>query len=255
MPPHEFTILPALLALHKIDGELQELSNRRHHLVKDQLALQHRITELQAAVAETESAERKLQATIAAHELDMKARQEHVEKMRQSLNTTKTNKEYSAILVQISTDKVELDKVETAALELMDQQQKNAQNLQNLRRQLDTAQATLAGAQQQNAAQVAAVDDELQACREARRQAMAKVPHEALRQYERIGKKYPGQALAPVEYREKDLDTITCGGCFMSLNIEDINLLRGRDEVRHCHSCGRILYLPEMVPHDLPSSV
>lgn len=31
----------------------------------------------------------------------------------------------------------------------------------------------------------------------------------------------------------------------MGLNIEHLNALRGRDEVRRCNSCNRILYLPE----------
>ena len=255
MPPDEFTILPTLLALHKIDSALNELNSRRRHLLKDQVTLQNNIARLHAAIAEAESAERKLQAAIAAQELDMKVRQEHIEKMRQTLNTTKTNKEYSAILVQISADKVEQEKVETATLELMEQQQKNAQNLQALRQQVGAIEATLSQSQQQSATEVAEVDEQIRTHQEARSQALPKVPPEALHQYERIGRKYPGQALAPVEFQESDLETITCGGCFMSLNIEDVNLLRGRDEVRRCHSCGRILYLPEMLPHDMPSSV
>lgn len=249
----DFTMLPSLLNLHQIDNELHELEHRLNTLLKDQVAAKADISRIKAEIVEMESAGRKLQATMAAHELDVKARQEHVEKMRTSLNTTKTNKEYSAILVQISAEKAENKKVEDVILECMEQQQKNEENLQSAHRQLAAAEAALAELQKLNAQRVCDIESRMQKLRESRRIALDKIPRDASQQYERIRKKYPGQVMAPVEFDENDLDTITCGGCFMSLNMEDVNLLRGRDEVRRCHSCGRILYLPEMIPHHVTS--
>ncbi len=249
----DFTMLPSLLNLHQIDNELHELEHRLNTLLKDQVAAKADINRIKDEILEMESAGRKIQATMAAHELDIKARQEHVEKMRTSLNTTKTNKEYSAILVQISAEKAENKKVEDVVLECMEQQQKNGENLQSAHRQLAAAEAALAELQKLNAQRVGEIESRMQKLRESRRIALAKIPRDAAQQYERIRKKYPGQVMAPVEFDDNNLDTITCGGCFMSLNMEDVNLLRGRDEVRRCHSCGRILYLPEMIPHDVIS--
>jgi predicted nucleic acid-binding Zn-ribbon protein len=51
-----------------------------------------------------------------------------------------------------------------------------------------------------------------------------------------------------VQWDEDDDESVSCGACFMGLNIEHVNALRGRDEIRRCNSCNRILYLPEMMP-------
>jgi hypothetical protein len=68
-----------------------------------------------------------------------------------------------------------------------------------------------------------------------------------LRQYDRVSQKYPGDAMAVIEYDENDLDNISCGSCYMGLTTEHLNGLRGgRDQILRCDSCTRILYLPEM---------
>ncbi len=40
---------------------------------------------------------------------------------------------------------------------------------------------------------------------------------------------------------------VSCGSCYMGLNVEHLNALRSRDTIRRCDSCNRILYLPEML--------
>ena len=53
---------------------------------------------------------------------------------------------------------------------------------------------------------------------EARRAEAAKnVPTDALRQYDRMSIKYPGDAMAALECHEDDHETISCGACFISL--------------------------------------
>ncbi|HTV48784.1 MAG TPA: C4-type zinc ribbon domain-containing protein [Phycisphaerae bacterium] len=245
-----FTTLPSLLALYRIDNELHDFQSRLTGVLKDQRELEASIKKLGADLAELESAGRKIQATISSYELDLKARQEHIDKMRTSLNTTKTNKEYSAILVQISAEKEEISKLEGVVLDLMGQLETNGKSASGVRDQLTAIQANLVESQKRSAQQVSELQSRIKSLELARGQAAARVPKDALTQYERVGKRYPGHAMAPVEFDENNLEDISCGGCFMSLSTEDVNLLRGRDELRRCQSCGRILYLPEMLPQD-----
>ena len=44
-----------------------------------------------------------------------------------------------------------------------------------------------------------------------------------------------------------DLDSLSCGSCYMGLNVEHLNALRGRDVIRRCDSCNRILYIADML--------
>ncbi len=241
------TILPSLLVLHKIDHDIHEFQGRLAALLKDQVAVEANIGKLSANQVELESTGRKLQATISGHELDIAARQEHIEKMRQSLNITRNNKEYSAILVQISAEKAEVVKIEKLALELMQQLEVNGTSLADIKGQLEKAQSSLAETQRKNSEQVGEVKEFIAQLEAKRGEALANVSPDARRQYERLMQKYPGNVMAPAEFDEDDLENVSCGGCFMSLNVEDVNLLRGRDEIRKCNSCGRILFLPEML--------
>ena len=240
--------LPALLALFKIDRDLHTLRQGLENVQRDQKRQQGKIADLTRSLESQELANRKLQAEVNSKELDLRTRQEHIEKMRTSLGSTKTNKEYSAILVTISAEKSEVAKLETIVLEQMQQVETNSAGLAAIRGQIETENGVLAKIQAEHGEKVAALEGQIQAAEARRAEASKNVPPDPLRQYERASQKFPGDALAPVDYDENDLDSASCGSCFMGLNVEHVNALRGRDEIRRCNSCQRILYLPEMMP-------
>jgi predicted nucleic acid-binding Zn-ribbon protein len=167
--------------------------------------------------------------------------------MRGTLNTTKTNKEYSAILVHISAEKNEVSKIETALLEQMQQVETLGKALEGIRQQIGAEQQVLAKIESEHAEKVNTLNSQIAAMEARRNEAARHVPPDALRQYDRVSQKYPGDAMAHIEFDESDLDSISCGSCYMGLNVEHLNALRGRDEIRRCNSCNRILYLPEMM--------
>jgi predicted nucleic acid-binding Zn-ribbon protein len=239
--------LPALLALYKIDRDLHQLRVGLDNVQKDQKRQQGKIAQLTKDLQTQETAYAKLQADISNRELEVKSRQEHIDKMRTSLNATKTNKEYSAILVQISADKAEVAKMETALLEQMQQLETMGKTLAGVKEQIAAEQQVLAKIESEHSEKVNGLNKEIAALAAHRAAAAANVPAEALRQYDRVSIKYPGDAMAPLEFDEDDLDSVSCGSCFMGLNVEHLNALRGRDAIRRCDSCNRILYLPDML--------
>ncbi len=247
--------LPALLALYKIDRELHQLHVGLDNVQKDQKRQQIRIAQLVKDLDTQDTAHKKLQAEILTRELEIKTRQEHIEKMRTSLNTTKTNKEYSAILILISGEKSEVSKMETALLEIMQQAETLAKAVAGLREQIAGEQRELAKIESEHADKVSSLNGQIAGLQGKRNDAAKHVPVEALRQYDRVSQKYPGDAMAPLEFDESDLDSVSCGSCFMGLNVEHLNALRGRDAIRRCDSCNRILYLPEMLDLKTPAAL
>jgi len=245
MPPT--VTLPALLSLFKIDRDLQHLKSGLENVQKEQKQQQARIAQYKKEAETQDTAFKKLQADISIKELDMKTRQEHIEKMRTSLNTTKTNKEYSAILVHISGEKAEVSKIETSTLEQMQQLETMGKALAALRETIAAEEVALTKIEAEHADKVAALSSQIDALAQRRAQAAQHVPPDALRQYDRVSQKYPGDAMAPVQVDEDDLESLSCGSCYMGLNIEHLNALRGRDAIRRCDSCSRILYLPDML--------
>ena len=240
--------LPALLALFKIDRDLHILRTGLDNVQRDQKRQLAKIADLTRSLETQESANMKLQAEVGGKELELKTRQQHIEKMRESLNTTKTNKEYSAILVTISGEKSEVAKLETATFEQMQTVESNAKALDAIRQQIAGEKVVLAKIESEQGEKVSTLQQQIREAEARRAEAAKAVPAEPLRQYDRISQKYPGDAMAPVNWDENDHDDVSCGACFMGLNVEHVNLLRGRDELRRCNSCNRILYLPEMMP-------
>jgi uncharacterized protein len=245
MPP--LVILPALLTLYKLDRDLHTLQVGLDGVQKDQKAQAAKIAALTKSADTQDAALKKLQAEIAIKDLDLKTRQEHIEKMRESLNLTKTNKDYSAILVTISGEKAEVSKLEGVVLEQMQIAETNQKALDAIRQQIATETETLKQIEAGQGEKVNALLGQINAVKARRAEAAKTVPAEALREYDRVSQKYPGDAMATIDYEENDLDTVTCGSCYMGLNVEHLNALRGRDAIRRCNSCGRILYLADMV--------
>jgi len=240
------TMLQALVALYKIDRDLHTLQTGLDNAQREQKRQAGRIAEMNKSIESQAAAMQKVQADQSGRELELKTRQEHIDKMRASLNTTKTNKEYSAILVQISGEKAEVATIEKGVLELMQTVETAQKSIADLKAQVLTAGAELAKIESEQAAKVGDLMGQIAALDKRRAEAAALVAPDALRVYDRVRQKYPGDALAPLEYDPDDLDSCSCGCCYMGLNTEHLNALKGRDEVRRCNSCNRILYLPEM---------
>ncbi len=239
--------LPARLALFKIDRDLNQLRVGLDNAQKDQKRQSAKIAQLVKDAETQETAQKKLQADINTRDLELKTRQEHIDKMRESLSTTKTNKEYSAILVHISGEKAEVAKLEGAVLEQMQQAETMGKAIAELNSQIASEQQALAKIESEHSEKVSGLNGQIQALEARRAEAAGSVPRDALQQYDRVSQKYPGDAMAPLEFEEDDLDTLSCGSCYMGLNVEHLNALRGRDEIRRCNSCNRILYLREML--------
>jgi len=241
--------IPALLTLFKIDRDLHALRVALDTVQKDQKRQQAKIVALQKDHDTRDLANKKLQAEVSGKELEIKSRQEHIDKMRATLNNTKTNKEYSAILITISAEKGEVAKIETAALEQMQTVESAAKEVASLKAQIAAEQAVLAKIEAEHSEKVSNLQRQIDELSIKRNDAAKHVPNDALRQYDRVSLKYPGDAMAPMEYDEGDLDNISCGSCYMGLTTEHLNGLRGRDQILRCDSCTRILYLPEMALH------
>ncbi len=61
--------------------------------------------------------------------------------------------------------------------------------------------------------------------------------------FERVAETYDGEALTPVEQQDEKKDIYSCGGCFMGIPTEMVNILLTKDELLRCPSCTRILVL------------
>jgi predicted nucleic acid-binding Zn-ribbon protein len=240
--------LEALLRLQSIEHQLVEVRRRLRTRSAAVEAQQTRVEQLQGEYQSLHDEHQNRQKDIAGVELDLKAREEQVAKLRLLLNTAKTNKEYATILTQINTIKADNSKVEEDALRLMQAADEVKQRAEQVKGQIEQAEQYLQQIQQTSAEEIGrleAMREELQAKRDG---AAADVPHQALSVFERISVTREGEAMARIEViGDKPPHEYVCGGCNMAISAEHANALRTRDEIRFGDCCGRILYLANIV--------
>ena len=71
------------------------------------------------------------------------------------------------------------------------------------------------------------------------------VPAEQLEIFKRVAETYDGQAVVEIEQQEGNKGVYSCGGCFMGITAESVNMLLTKDEIIRCPNCTRILILSD----------
>jgi predicted nucleic acid-binding Zn-ribbon protein len=237
-------MLAALLNLQSVERQLAAVKERLAGRKNAVISQQARLDKLKADWKTTHEKHLNRRKDSDRLSLELKAKEEQVIKLRSSLNSTKTNKEYAAILTQINTFKADNAKVEDAALKMILDAETIGSEANAIQQQIVSEQKRLEeieGASAQEIARLAAMLEDLTA---QRAEVASQVPRDALAFFDRIAPTFDGEAMAVIEvHGRKTPHEYICGGCYMSLNAEHANILRTRDELRTCDNCGRILYL------------
>jgi uncharacterized protein len=235
--------LASLLKLQAIERDLSHVRRRLQSKENVARAFQTKIDQLRAQQKAVTERLMRQQAQSDQHELERGSREDQITQLRTALNRTKTNKEYSAILTQINTCKADNAKLEDEILKIMEGLEAMKAEQEKTVAQIDAEQKRLDQVSQSNAAEVAKLTGMLDELKANRDQAAGQIEPGVLRMFERLAQARDGEAMAAVELVNSKRNEFTCGGCFMSLAAEHYNALLSKDEIRHCDSCGCILYL------------
>jgi uncharacterized protein len=236
-------ILDALHRLQEVELQITEVRqriDRKHRAVKSQAK---RISDLDAKIHNKEAALRTDQMEADRLDLDVKSTEAQVAKLRQALNLSKTNKEYSAVLTQLNTTKADSSKVEERLLGIFNQVEAKRKDVEVSREERAKEAARL----DELKAAAAALEEE---CRERleqltaeRSQAADQVPDKVLEVFNRVAKANDGEAMAMLHRTNPKREEYACQGCNMSVTLEQVNAILSRDEAILCNTCGRILYV------------
>ena len=238
--------LEAMLALQVIERQLADV-RRLFSSSSAAVAVQQRqVDELRQRLEALHDEVLAHQKEAGAVELELKSREEEVNKLRQTLNSTKTNKEYAAVLTQLNTLKADNSKLEDKALKLMQEVDQVRVQAGEVEGEIVQAEKRLEQVRQTSTdetARLQAMIDDLQAKRESAADA---VPGGPLSIFDRIATIRDGEVMAQIEIiGKKPPYQYICSGCNMSIAAEHANALQTKDEIRFCDCCGRILYLKE----------
>ncbi|MCF7973883.1 MAG: hypothetical protein K9N55_08715 [Phycisphaerae bacterium] len=178
-------------------------------------------------------------------ELDLRGRDQQIAKLRAALNTAKTNKEYASLLTILNTTKADNSKVETQILELMKAVEADEAECQKIRDEIEAQKEKLDQVRKEAESSAVALQQKVDSVQKEWDEAASMITPEALEVFRRVAETYDGEAVVDVEEQEGRSSVYSCGGCFMSITNESVNLLMTRDEIIRCANCTRILILKQ----------
>jgi uncharacterized protein len=223
--------------------ELQVLDSRVAGLERKLEAIPIRIHGIRDGLQQAKASVDAIRGKLDGARKDIRTKEKELEyqaaqrkKLEAKLYEVKTNKEYSAVLAEIESAKVEKDRIEEEILALMELQER-------LGREVVEADARLRPQEAEAKVQEAAATEELralevdvEAARSERESVVRDVPRDLLAQYARLLKGRAGLAVALVGSNG------ICSGCRVTLTPQRFNEVRQSSQILVCENCGRFLY-------------
>ena len=238
-------VLNGLIKLQSVEDRLRAAKAKLARSIRSVTLQENQVRSLQSAlVAKKEEAQlTKVQSDRL--EVELKSRDQEVSKLRASLNAAKTNKEYAAVLTQLNTTRADNSKIETQILELMKVIEADEQECANIRSQIEQRKQELEETRKKVDSSVAKHEAEIARIQTEWNEVAKAIPRKALDVFNRVAETYDGEAVATITEQEGRSAAYSCGGCYMGVPAESVNLLMTKDDIIRCSNCTRILVLGE----------
>ena len=235
--------LKCLVGLQEKDNEIKDLKDALE-IVPGQIAaaqkeLEGKRGKLNALQAEMDS----LKKRRGQLEQDAKTEADHMAKTKTKLPTVKTNKEYTAILLETDAIQAKIGEIEDKELEVMELLEVKEQEVPALEAEFKGEEDQFNEYKQKKEAEQARAQKELEEA-EAQRQALvASIDPKFVARYDKIRKARNNLAVVSVKGE-------TCQGCHQNLQPQVALEVRTGMRVHQCQSCDRFLCcIPEPEPH------
>jgi uncharacterized protein len=226
-----------LMELQQLDERLRALHVEQQHLPQQLqpyetacTAAQQALIQLQQGIALSERQRRTLE-----RELD--SLQAHLAKTQSRLHDVKTNKEYSAVLVEIDTGKQRIAALEDQVLDLMERTEQYRQDYHDHEQQLQAARNELDNQGRRVQRDQETLAERIAVGETKRQQLVNNLEAQLYAMYQRLAALRHGQA---VVYMQDG----TCGGCYLKVQPQLVSEIRRQEKLIVCPHCQRMLLWP-----------
>jgi predicted nucleic acid-binding Zn-ribbon protein len=236
-------VLNGLMKLQSVENRLRVVKAQLARCRRNVIIQENQIRSLQNSL---EAKKEEIQLTKVQSdrlELELKTRDEDIARLRASLNTAKTNKEYAALLTALNTTKADNSKNETQILELLKDIEADEVECGKIQEQIDQQKQTLEQTRKEAEQLATKYQVEIEEIEVEWNQVAGAIPIDPLEIFKRVAETYDGEALAVIDQQEGKTEAYTCGGCFMGITAESVNMLMTKDDIIRCPNCTRILVL------------
>jgi predicted nucleic acid-binding Zn-ribbon protein len=238
-------VLKGLVKLQSVENRIRAVKAKLTRCRRNVIIQENQVRTLQNAF---EAKKEEIQLTKVQSdrlELELKTRDEAIARTRASLNAAKTNKEYAALLTQLNTTKADNSKIENQVLDLLKDIEADQEECKKIQDQIDQQKQLLEKTRKETEISAAKYENQIKEIQDEWDRVAGTIPSEPLEVFKRVAETYDGEALAVINQQQTKAETYSCGGCFMGITAESVNLLMTKDDIIRCPNCTRILILED----------
>lgn len=223
--------------------DLQGRDSRIAALEAEAARLPRQLEAIQASLAEARTALDGVNARVEATKKSLRGKEKDLDvtntkrsRAEGRLWEVKTNKEYSAALLEIEEIKQEKAQTEEEILGLMEMQERLSVEVREADARFKAREAQAREDEAVVRKKLAELEAELDIARAERASRARELTPRLLGDYDRIYRARAGVAVAAV------INGSICGGCRMSIRPQALQELRTATALSNCENCGRFLY-------------
>lgn len=230
-----------LVELQKIDAEIygfkRELEEKPPYLAKIKEEFESKKTKLKTLEDKYKSA----QVVRNSFEVDLKTQDDAIAKANSQLSQLKTNKEYSAKMLEIENIKADKSIIEEKILLSYDETDALKVSMDKEKQSIVEYEKNYLQEKKSIEDGMREIEERIKALDVQRIHVTPGIEKFHLDRYQKILVNKHGLALVPVQGS-------VCGGCFMNVPAQVVNEIKMHDQLIYCEICARILYLEEDIP-------
>jgi predicted nucleic acid-binding Zn-ribbon protein len=232
--------LQPLLDLQNLDNRLRELDERREAVFEGVRRQEGVLVQLASEKRVLETAVREAQRVGQEKEAQLQDLEAKIDKLQRQMNQVRNNREYTVLQEEMRNLEADCRVLEDLGLQALGGVDEKKYRLAALDQKIegeDRLFQELRGKAEEEVKELGVQGQKLLTERE---RLAAVVDRDDVELYGRLSKSRDGMAV--VEARDE-----ACGGCFMQLTPQTVNVLLSDGELVRCPSCSRILYLLQPV--------
>ncbi|MDR4508446.1 MAG: C4-type zinc ribbon domain-containing protein [Candidatus Brocadiaceae bacterium] len=228
--------IEVLRRLQAVDTQLRRLESNKLYRASDVQKKQKQIQLKKAELSNTGEQIKAFRKDVNLKELELKTIEEGINKLLIQMNQVKTNKEYSAIKLEVGGKEADKSVLEDKILSMITQYEEMQQRYTSFEKEIEREESELKELQKRVETDLKVLDKEIVENQEKHKKYADMLDQDTLLQYKRLASHKDAVAVVSVVNK-------VCQGCFMSVTSQILSQIMSGKDITFCNSCGRILFL------------
>ncbi|MBC8206813.1 MAG: hypothetical protein ISR85_06845 [Kiritimatiellales bacterium] len=226
--------LEALLVLQEKDRKIAKLQREIRDIPARKAEVETQLEQAKMKLAAAREEQMQIQSDLKQLEIEVESHKEKITRYKNQQMEAKTNEQYRALLIEVSTEEKGISELEDRELELMEKLETSKKAIEVREAELAEEEDGIRDEQEMLMERLEEVKEDLAAVIEKRAKMAGEVEPSLLTRYERVFANKGDFAVVRVENGH-------CRGCNMKLPPQVINDAINPAKLVGCNYCGRML--------------